>query len=313
MAGASGRDRGGSFGPPSSDARSGDDGSSSRGADADLRAAVLDTEWLYEEDEQVFGPISTRVLLGRLYDGTLSVDTPVALEGGTFTPIREIAAFASHRQQVATHRARQAEAAAAELEARRRRVRRRLGWVALGGFVLSLGSVAMVLGVRRFQAAQAEAIRKAKEQAMLAELDDLMARVTIEPPLEALVGGQDESDPSPRRRQARRSRRRRPALPDRVDRPLSRREVLRGVRPAFGGFKRCIVAQIQRDRGSVGSEIVLLFSIGNDGRARDISVRDRFLRESPLRTCLARRMENLKWRSFTGEVRNVEYPISIRR
>ena len=270
--------------------------------------AGLETEWLYEQDGQVFGPISTQVLLEQLYDGTLTPDTPVAVEDGEFRAIRRIGAFRSHLPRIAAHQAEQARAKT-EAQARTRRLMiRRLGWGVVGLATVALGSAGVMTAVRYQRQLEAEAARKAQEAALQAELDALMASVTIEPPLASLV-----RDTALSRRPDRRRRRRRTSSAQRGTGALTRKEIVGGLRQAFGGFKRCIVEQIQRDKSSVGPQIVLTFSIGNEGRAKNIGLADRFLRRSPMLGCFQRRMGKLHWRRFKGEVRNIEYPISVRR
>ena len=270
----------------------------------DPDAAIPDTEWFYQEDGQVFGPVSTRGLLQRLYEGTLSADTPVALEDEAFQSIRDIGAFRSHLPKVAEFRAQRARAAAEAAAAARRRMARRAGWIVVGLVVVGLGSAGVAALVRHRRAVQAEAARKAREAALQAELDALMASVTIEPPLEALIDEKKSTRSSRRRKKSRRGRK---------GRVLSRREIMRGVRQVFGEFKHCIVQQIQRAPDSVRSPVVLTFTIANNGRARDVSFTDRFLRRSPMKGCFQASLEKTQWRTFRGEVRNVEYPISVRR
>lgn len=278
---------------------------------ADEAEPNLETEWQYEQDGQVFGPISTKVLLERLYDGTLSPEARVALEGGDFRAIRRIGAFRAHLPKIAAHQAERAQARAAEAERLRRALLRRTAWLAGGLAVVGIGSVLLVGVIRYQRQAAAEATRQAKEAALQAELDDLLASVTIEPPLESLVApNSGRSAPSSPRRRGRADR----SMPEaRATGALTRREVLRGVSRAFGGLKHCIVEQIQREPDSVGPQIVLTFSIANDGRARNITLQNRFLRRTPMLPCFQRAMQRVRWRAFRGEVRNVEYPISVRR
>lgn len=281
-------------------------------------ARRIDSRWLYQLDGQVFGPIRPKELLQMLYQGEIDETTPIAPEDGEFYPLRRVGAFRSHLPKAAAHRS--------EVEAARRRARaearqrafRNLSLVAGAAALLLLGSVATVWLVRSARQADAERARVEKEAALQRELDALLASVTIEPPLLPLVDG----DGGATRRTKGKSRRRRRERNRAVARfsgglsrtgELTRTEIMTGVARAFPGFKRCIVKQIQRDADSVPAQIVLVFSVSNSGRAQQVSLTDRFLRRSPLKDCMAQQLVKVRWRTYKGEVRNIEYPITVGR
>src|SRR6185295_19646086 len=118
-----------------------------------------------------------------------------------------------------------------------------------------------------------------KEEALLKEVDALMASVTIEPPLVDLVDeGEERAGPDA----AKRKRRHAVAKFSRAGGgeiigaggtgELSRQEIMTGIGRSFGGIKRCIVEQMQRDPGWEPEQIVLTFSVNNEGRIVDTSV-----------------------------------------
>jgi hypothetical protein len=94
---------------------------------------------------------------------------------------------------------------------------------------------------------------------------------------------------------------------------LSDQEVHRGLRRAFPGLERCVKAQIRRAPDTVPARIVLRFAIDNAGRAKDVDLEDRFLRRSPMKPCFEARLSRVRWRPYRGEVRNVEYQMTVRR
>ena len=281
----------------------------------------LDSRWLYQLDDQVFGPVRPKELLQMLYQGEIEETTPIAPEDGEFLPLRRVGVFRAHLPKVAAHRV---ELEAAKLRARsesRRRAFRNLSLVAAAFGLLALGSVVTVWLVRSAREAEAERERAEKEAALQKELDALLASVTIEPPLLPLVDGDEDVSGSTRRARSR-SRRSRRAKNRAVARfsggrsrtgELTRTEIMSGVARAFPGFKRCIVKQIQRDAASVSPQIVLTFSVDNAGRAQQVGLTDRFLRRSPLKDCLAKQLGKVRWRAYKGEVRNIEYPITVGR
>lgn len=293
------------------------------------RARTLDSDWMYQLDDQVFGPIKPRELLEMLYAGELDENSPIALGDDDFQPLRRIGVFRVHLPKVAAHQAKmKAEAEAAKQE-QKRKLFQRLRWLVFAIVILVLGAVGVVAGIRELRERRAEQEKLAKEAALKAELADLYARVTISPPLTAIVRdapvpeGSSEAGPphsskgKPGKKahaSHRRSRKKAKAQTgEAAGGTLTRQEVMSGVASVFGGFKRCIVSQIQRDPESIPETLVLTFSINNDGVARQVSVRDRFLRNSPLVPCLSRTLAKAHWRKYKGEVQSVEYPITIGR
>lgn len=275
----------------------------------------LEAPWLYRVDGAAYGPVTARDLLQRLYEGDIDAETEVAPEDGDFLALRRYGAFRNHlakARELAEARAAAAARTQAELQAQRAR---RLRWAGLAVVVAAVGSGLVWGGVSWWREADAEARAREKTATLEAELEALLANVSIEPPLMPLV---DEATKPSRPRgdttEAATSR----TLPRRRARPkpkgpLSEREVMTGVQRVFGGLVTCIKGQLRRDSDSVPTTIVLTFGIDNGGRARDVSLADRFLRRSPMLGCVRGKLQSARWRTYKGEVRNVEYPITVRR
>jgi len=284
----------------------------------------LDSRWVYQREGRVFGPISAKELLELLYEGTLDFDASVAPDGGEFKPVRRFGVFRAHRERVERHRA-QVRTATARARRERARLRRRIVGASLAAaVVLGVGGAGVRAWIRSSRRAEAERVKERAEARLRAEIARLSAGIRVEPPLTSLIDGEaaDAGEPPSadrrratdrRARRARPSRRRAAAAKAAARGPLTDGEILKGIGRALPSFKRCIVEQIQRDGSSIDDRIVLRFAIGNDGRARDFALADRFLRASPLQPCLGRQLGSVRWRAFRGEVRNVEYPIRIRR
>lgn len=284
-------------------------------------ARTLDSDWLYQKGGHVFGPLKPRELLELLYAKEIDADTPISVAEDEFAPLRRYGVFRVHLPKVAKHQAELAEAHAEEARATQRRLRRRMVWVAVAVVVGSVSAWGLVSFVRDRKEEQARLEAKAKEEALLKDLDALMASVTIEPPLVALVD--DDAKEEPGRPGTPKKKRRRAiarfttasgaeAAPTDGS-ELTRPEIMGGVAKAFGGFKRCIVEQMQREPDSVPDTIVLSFGITNDGVPQGVTLVDRAFRRSPLRDCMAKQLEQVRFRKYKGEVQNVEYPITIGR
>lgn len=278
------------------------------------KARTLESDWLYQVNGQVFGPVKPRDLLELLYAGEIDKDTPIALDGTDFAALHRYGVFRVHLPKAERVLRERAAAAEAEAEATRQRLQRRLkvGLSALlVAVVLTIGLVQLI---RYRKQADAEAEAHAKEAALLKEIDNLMSRVTIEPPLVALVTETEEpkgSDPGQKKKRGRAVARFTGGASGTGE--LSHGEIMSGIATAFPGFKRCIVEQIQRDSDSVPEQIVLSFSINNDGVAQEITLTDHALRRTPLAGCMAGKLSQVRFRPYKGEVQNVEYPITIGR
>lgn len=265
----------------------------------------LDARWLYQRDDQVFGPVAAREILQMLYEGDLDFESLIAPEGRDFSPVDRFSMFAAHRPKVELERRR-----ALEEERRRRaeasvRLKRRLLWTLGAVLLASAGGIAVQLVLEYQRSSELRAARAAAEARLQAELAALSERVILEPPLRALP---TPPEPQSRRRGRRQASRRPPARQE-----LDDAAVLGRMGDALPRFKSCIVAQIQRDPESVEGQITLTFAIGNDGVARGLAVRERALRGSRMVPCFERVLASVRWPAFRGEVRNVEYPIKVGR
>lgn len=280
-------------------------------------ALTLDAAWLFKLRGQNFGPVSSKVLVEKLYAGEIDGETLIAPEDAEFMALRRYGAFRVHLPKVAEHRAATEEAKRREQEVRSAQIRR---WLVIA--VLTLGGLGgggwfVWTSVQKARIERAAREKQEQEDNLKKELDNLLANLTIEPPLVEIVDAEEPDDPAKPGERRRRSAGgpRKPAarfgsdLPPSV--PLQRAEVVAGVNEVFSGLKRCIVEQIQRDPDTVGDRVELSFVVNNAGSVAEFDVTDRTLRRSPMKDCMAAKLGALKFRKYIGEVQNIEYPITI--
>jgi hypothetical protein len=272
----------------------------------------LESNWLYQLDGHVFGPVKPKEILRMLYEGEIGPDTPIAVEEEEFQSLRRFGVFRAHLPKVDAHRKEVEENRQKDRVDTKKRIIRRIGFIAVAAMALVGISYGLIRYIRKSKEEQAAREKQEKEDALERELEDLFASVTIEPPLMPLVDEPEEKQPEGSKKGKRRRRGAR-AVASFGTGELQREEIMAGVASVFGGFKRCIVEQMQREPESVPEQIVLTFFIQNDGRATDVGLTDRILRKSELRGCLAAQLARAQWRPFKGEVQNVEYPITIGR
>jgi len=266
--------------------------------------------WMYKIDGNVYGPITAQELLEELYRGEIGDDTLVCPEGGKFRPIHEFEVLADHIEQAKVHRA-QANAIREKARADKvARTRRRLLLLTVT-LVLAGGAFALTIGMIRDY--RSEKIADAQEAELKGELAQLLKTVSIEPPLVLETPKRKNAQRSNKnRRKTKKSNKQSHKSNGPVStEKLSQGEVMAGVGAVFGQFKNCIVRQIQRDPDSVPARLTLSFMIKNNGNVASPSLDDRILRKSPMMGCMSKAILSVKFRRFKGEVRNVEYPITI--
>jgi len=156
--------------------------------------------------------------------------------------------------------------------------------------------------------------KREQEEKLKSELANLLANLTIEPPLVDLVDEEPPEEPikpgQKRRKGAKRAAPRPGSdLPPTV--PIQRSEVVAGVNEVFGGLKQCIIEQITRDPDSVTDVIRLSFAVNNAGVVQDFDIDDRNLKKLPIKDCMGAKLGQLRFRKYIGEVQNIEYPITI--
>lgn len=281
------------------------------------KARTLESDWLYQQNGQVFGPVKPRDLLDLLYNGKIDKDTPVAISDGEFAPLQRYGVFRVHLPKVERRKIEIEGVKIADEALGKEKARKRVIWIVAAALIAAPITYGIVRYMRHLKSEAARVEAHAKEEALLKEVEDLMATVTLEPPLVALVDGDDKVEGTSKKKRRSVARFSRASGSEIIGAggtgELSRDEIMQGIGRAFGGFKRCIVEQIQRDPESVPEQIVLTFTVNNEGRIQDTSLSDRTLRASPMRDCLARQLSDVRYRSFKGEVQNVEYPITIGR
>ena len=282
-------------------------------------ALKSESSWLYKQHGEVFGPVRATELLERLYAGDIADETEIAPEDGDFMALRRYGAFRAHLPKVAEHRKAAQEVAKLEAAAKFAHRLHRAKFLAAAGLA---GLVVFAITLTVIRSYRSERVAEEQEAKLRNDYDALLASVIIEPPLIEIA---TEPDPEPaksgaKKRKKRRRRRRSVARFGGGDRikstgkpgsKLTRQEIMRGVATVFGGFKSCIVKQMQRDRSSVPDQIVLSFTIVNDGTVKNPTLDDRHLRREPITACMGKKIGAVRYRSFKGEVRNIDYPITI--
>jgi hypothetical protein len=272
----------------------------------------LESAWLYKANDQVFGPLSAKALLEKLYSGEVNAETMIAPEDGEFMQLRRYGAFRTHLPKAKDHLEALVSVKKEERSARSSRVRK----------VVLFAVAALVIGPSAFfgirYVIRTELEERAKQQAaeeeqkLREELEALNAKVTIEPPLIDLPDEPGAPHPG-----GAKGRHKRAVVGGAVPyngppgAELTAGEIIGGIQTAFAGLKGCIASQMRTDRDSVPERLVLSFNINNAGTVQNVDLDDRALRNGPMKPCMASKLVEVHFRKFNGEVRNVEFPITV--
>jgi len=74
----------------------------------------------------------------------------------------------------------------------------------------------------------------------------------------------------------------------------------------------CLQREINRN-SDLSSPVILEFTIANDGRISQVRMDSPRLDGGPLHKCFRQKLTSLKFRAFSGEVRNVTMPFNFKR
>ncbi|MBI2375846.1 MAG: DUF4339 domain-containing protein [Deltaproteobacteria bacterium] len=273
----------------------------------------VDSRWLYKVGAKRFGPVTTKQLLERLYDGQVNAETPVAPEDEEdgFKALRRYGAFSAHLDKADSHQSQLREITARAKADHRSALKRRIV-ISVVALLLAVGGAVGTLEYkRRERIAETERARLEKEQKereLVEQTEALLARVTVEPALMDIEVDAEKVQKGGGRKKIKRGR---PVSTS--DEELTSDEIMDGVAERFDGIKRCIKEQIKAEPDTVPQRIVLSFTIDNDGHTQSFALDDRYLRTAPLASCLGKELAAIRYRKFKGEVRNVVYPLNIGR
>jgi hypothetical protein len=272
-------------------------------------------EWLYRVGGEIHGPVPKQVIVDKLIKGELTVKSHVAREGGDFHPIGEVAAFEASLEEVK-------RALAKRAASKTRKV------VVLA--ILALGAIGGGVGV--FLKKQME--EKAKENAIAAEakkkeLDaaageaeelikgtktELVALVSLGDISEMKVGSEKKPSSSPGTKSKPGT-----APGTTTSGNLEMASCARSQTEIFGVLGKhlakinvCVQDEKARDtQGLLPSTLPLEFVVRPDGKVVDFEIGHRAYRTGPMKNCMLKAFQLIKFDTAGGSNCPVEIPIKI--
>lgn len=99
---------------------------------------------------------------------------------------------------------------------------------------------------------------------------------------------------------------------ERLPQTLTAEQVQQGLLKGKAGIGSCLKAEVSRNP-DMPSVVTLTFTVTEQGKAVDVRLKEREVRDGPLAACLVGVVTKLSWPRFTGERQNAEFPFKIKR
>lgn len=308
-------------------------------------------EWLYKLRGEILGPVPSPEIIERMFAGEVDESTEVAPDEGDWRTIQAVPDFHPFLFQAkAKIRAQQARAEA-ERAARKRRVQNIIK-VALGAVALVvvsfLASYLLIVSrpwrgddaMRAWADKHLPLLQVASVAPALDAKDKMDERIDIDriliddaPTLVAIKDNvRRRTRPGKKKTRAGGASSGRSGTGgtkgkeagtggEKTDQTrtasvgsLSNEEIIDKVysRSNLRRMYACIRSALRRKQELPGV-ITIEFTISNDGRAGKVRMEDVNLEGSPIHGCFSRKVAQLRFRSFTGQVRNVTIPFKIKK
>ncbi|MBM4282625.1 MAG: AgmX/PglI C-terminal domain-containing protein [Deltaproteobacteria bacterium] len=320
--------------PPGNDA---DDGEGDGGLDA------TEGEWLFKQGDMLLGPVTASVLIDKIKKDELDGDTPLARDGQPFKPMSALRVFRDVVAARADEKRYAAEERAHRSAVSRARVLRALVIVAL----FAAPATASVFGARKIMQARPwdDTPKWLLRVPPLVDLPprppevrpvtpppaNVVAAHTPEPVDATTPGGAAETVPkkpvvgapqtvasgTPRAATANAGGADdgEPAVAavaagSAPPETLTNAQAIEPLKGAQADLKACFKAEMESNP-DVPAQIILSYTVTEEGKAINVALDARELRERPVAPCVQKAIAALQWPRFTGERKNVSVPFKL--
>jgi hypothetical protein len=293
-------------------------------------------EWLFKQNDLVLGPVTAIVLVEKIKKGELDGDTPVARDGDTFRPMKLVRLFREAWQATVEEK----RLAAEERAWRAAATRAKIGRV----FVLLL-SFALPAAAAAVASRQIMVLRPWDDTPMwiakVPPLVDLPQRppevkkpdpppqvADNTPPPDAADDDEDPTKPSdptkPKKPKTPKSDKPdggkdggsattstpEPPPPPAAVESLTNAQAVAPLKEIQGDLKTCFKAEMESNP-DMPAQVVLSYTITEDGKAINVNLDARELRGRPVVPCVQKAVSSLRWPRFSGERKNVSVPFKL--
>jgi len=294
-------------------------------------------EWLLKLHGEILGPVPSSEIIERMFTGEVDESTEVSLgEGGDWCTIQVVSDFHPFLYQAkAKIRADKARAEAAR--AAKRRHTRNIIKVAVGAAILvlvSFGASYFLIVSRPWKSgdtlrawaekhvpllsvpgAKADTLDGAESK--MEEEDDInIDQILIDDaPALVAISPEAEKKKSPAKKRTLSKKKTKTTKPETKTASigsLSNDEIMSLVyaRSNLRRLYACIRTELKRNP-DMPKQFTLDFSIKNDGRVGQVRMEDPKLDGGSMQRCFEQKLARLKFRTYSGQVRNVTIPFNV--
>ena len=269
-----------------------------------------DGEFLYRQGGEVRGPVPIKVLADKLKRGELPLDTQVAIEGGDFHPVAQVAAFADAVKEAKKLLAKRAAARVRRIVAV---VVMLLGALGAAGYYFVSRELERRAAERQAQlkVAEQERARREAERQKLGK-PELVALVSLGSEEEVKIKSEHHKVPPPRKGQR----------PTGASKPVeekaitecerSQGEILGVLGKHLAKINVCVVDEKSRDtQGLLPSTLPIDFVVRPDGKVVDFSIGHRAYKKGPLNNCMLKVFNSVHYPGAAGSNCPVSLPLKI--
>ncbi len=274
-------------------------------------------EWLFKQDELVLGPVTAIVLVEKIKKGELSADTPIARDGQPFRPMKMLRLFREAWMAAEEERRLAAEEKAhQDAVARARLLRVLIVLVLFAAPFAAAAAGARALMVARPWDDTADWIARVPPLVDLPQKPPELKREL--PPAAVAAAANDDADDDqrdPRRPRTKNTKKdaKNDADDDKnapIPESLTNVEAISPLKGAQGEMKACFKAEMESN-ADMPAQVVLSYTITEEGKAININLDARELRGRPVIGCVQKAISALKWPRFSGERKNVSVPFKL--
>jgi hypothetical protein len=277
------------------------------GINANIQTAS--SGWLYQDGGDIRGPLPAEALGEKLTRGEISLEAKVAREGGEFHPITRVKAFQPYMGK--------AQKAASKNAAKKsRKVIVLLAVLVLGGgaaggyFVMEDLKKAEQADKLKAEKARAELEAKRKENQKVGSLK-LVALVSLGSAKEVKVRSSKSSGKKTKRKSS--TRRGAPEEPEMVSEcKLSAGQMVQTLQRHLAKINICVEDEKKRDKQNLlPNQIGLSFVVKPNGRTTEFAIENRHYRTGPMKNCMTKAFNLMRFPETTGSNCVFEIPIKI--
>jgi hypothetical protein len=286
-------------------------------------------EWLFKHNDLVLGPVTAIILVEKIKKGELDGDTPVARDGADFRPMKLVRLFREAWQATVEERRNALEERAWQSAVKRAKLGR--AFVLCASFALPAAGAGVasrhLMTVRPWDDTPMW-IAKVPPLVDLPQKPPEVKKSEPAPSTTSSAAGSSDDDGSKAGDPDKAKKQKAkvggesgdggssvaeaptdPTLPTSVD-TLTNAQAVAPLKEIQGDLKACFKAEMESNP-EMPSQVTLSYTIMETGKATNVELDARELRDRPVVACVQKAVGTLRWPRFAGERKNVSVPFKL--